>query len=89
MDFEKYKPRLFDYLKSKGISPVLGINRCFNPKHEDRNPSCLLTETFFHCYSAGCGITGDIYDAVEIMADIKDKKNQYLLLEKLFPEAKQ
>jgi len=86
MDLEKYKPRLFDYLKSKKLNPVLGVNTCFNPAHEDKNPSCLLTANFFHCYSGTCGITGDIYDAVRILEGIEGIKEQYLFLEKLFKE---
>jgi 5S rRNA maturation endonuclease (ribonuclease M5) len=42
----------------------------------------------FHCYG-DCGIDGDIYDAVEILEGIKDKKEQFLFLEKLFDGGKQ
>ena len=87
MDFELYKPRLFDYLKYKGLNPVIGLNRCFNPAHEDKNPSCLLTQVFFHCYSTGCEITGDIYDAIGILEGIQDKAEQFRFAEKLFEGA--
>lgn len=36
----------------------------------------------FKCY--GCGISGDIYDAVEILEGITDKKEQYDFIEKFF-----
>jgi len=86
MDFDRYKPRLFDYLKHKGITPVIGLNKCFNPAHGDKNPSCLLTQIFFHCYSPNCGITGDIYDAIEILEGIHDKDDQFRFAEQLFGE---
>jgi len=87
MDFEKYKIRLFDYLKYKKINPVIGLNKCFNPAHEDNEPSCLFTQLFFHCYSPNCGITGDIYDAIEILEGIQDKAEQFRFAEKLFEGA--
>jgi hypothetical protein len=86
MDFEKYRKRLFDYLKYKKLNPIYGLNRCFNPAHEDKTPSCLITEKLYHCYSAECGITGDIYDAIGILEGIENISEQYDFAEKLFRE---
>jgi len=38
----------------------------------------------FYCHQQSCGIHGDIYDAVEILEGITDKKEQFNFLEKLF-----
>jgi phage/plasmid-associated DNA primase len=56
---------------------------CFNPsghKNGDANPSLQIWDDRFECY--GCGISGDIYDAVEILEGITDKKEQYDFVEK-------
>lgn len=82
MNFDTYKNRLTDYLSLKGIHGIPGIIRCFNPAHNDRNPSCQVQENHFHCYSCGCD--GDIYDAVELLEGITDKKEQYKFLEETF-----
>lgn len=82
MNFDTYKNRLTDYLSLKGIHGIPGIIRCFNPAHPDRNPSCQVQDNHFHCYSCGCD--GDIYDAVELLEGITDKKEQYTFLEETF-----
>lgn len=82
MDFSKYKNNLLQYLQCKGIEAQRGLIRCFNPQHEDKNPSCELFEDHFKCYS--CGIHGDIYDAVEILQGITEKAEQYKEIERTF-----
>ena len=82
MDFSKYKNSLLQYLQHKGIEAQHGLIRCFNPSHEDKNPSCELFEDHFKCYS--CGIHGDIYDAVEILQGITEKAEQYKEIERTF-----
>lgn len=83
MNFEIYKNNLCSYLRMKGVSGTIpGVIRCFNPMHPDTNPSCQINEDHFHCYSCGCD--GDIYDAVELLEGISEKKEQYLFLEKTF-----
>jgi len=84
MNFDKYKNRLIEYLRIKGIKAERGLIRCFNPEHEDRNPSCELFDDHFVCYSGNCGIHGDIYDAVGILEGITDKKEQFKAVEAAF-----
>lgn len=84
MNFDQYKDRLIEYLSLKGINAHTGLIRCFAPDHDDKNPSCELWKDHFTCYSGKCGIHGDIYDAVEILEGITDKKDQFKLLEKVF-----
>lgn len=84
MDFTKYKPYLLDYLRKCGCNVQLGINRCFNPAHDDHNPSCEIFKDHFICYSGSCGIHGDIYDAVEIVEGIHGQQEQYKHLESIY-----
>jgi phage/plasmid-associated DNA primase len=83
--FEKYKPRLKDYFRQKGIDASADQVRCFNTKehkHGDTIPSLSIYEDSFFCF--GCGVKGDIYDAVELLEGITDKKEQYFFIERLF-----
>lgn len=86
MNFDRYKNRLLDYLRSRGIEVPRdqGLIRCFNPDHDDKNPSCQVSEDHFHCHSGKCGIDGDIYDAIRILEGIPNKKEQYIFAEKIF-----
>lgn len=84
MNFDKYKNRLIEYLRIKGVKAERGLIRCFNPEHEDRNPSCELFDDHFVCYSGNCGIHGDIYDAAGILEGIADKKEQFKTVEETF-----
>ena len=84
MNYDKYKNRLIEYLRQKGVKADKGLINCFSPNHEDKNPSCELFEDRFVCYSGNCGIHGDIYDAVEIIEGITDKAEQYKAVEKAF-----
>jgi DNA primase len=86
LDFAKYKNRLLDYLRLKGIEPSENnLIRCFSPDHTDKNPSCGVRESDFCCF--GCGIRGDIYDAIEIIENIPDKKAQFDFAKNFFKEA--
>jgi phage/plasmid-associated DNA primase len=85
IDFSRYKPRLKDLLRQYGVDVSANPTHCFNQgahKHGDANPSLQLFDDSFKCH--GCGIQGDIYDAVEILENITDKKAQYEFIEKLF-----
>ncbi len=84
MNFVLYKNYLIDYLSKCGhtVKNENGLNCCFSPTHQDKNPSCQISQSHFNCYS--CGISGDIYDAVGILEGITDRKQQYLHLEKIF-----
>jgi hypothetical protein len=82
IDFTKHKDRLRDYLKTKGVGVKHGVCHCFNPAHEDKNPSCAVSINCFYCPS--CGAFGDIYDAVRLLENINDRKKQFDLLENLF-----
>ena len=84
MEFTFYKKYLIEYLNKCGCKAERGLIRCFSPTHNDKNPSCEIFEDHFVCYSGNCGIHGDIYDAVEILEGITDKKEQYTHLEKIF-----
>lgn len=86
MNFDKYKHRLLDYLRNRGIDVPRdeGLIRCFNPTHDDKTPSCQVSSDHFHCHSGKCGIDGDLYDAIGILEGIHDKKEQFLFAEKLF-----
>ncbi|GMO44179.1 MAG: hypothetical protein Pg6C_06070 [Treponemataceae bacterium] len=85
IDFAQYKPRLKELLRKYGVDVSKGLTHCINPgghKHGDANPSMQLFDESFRCH--GCGIQGDIYDAVEILEGIIDKKAQFEFVEKLF-----
>ena len=89
MDFNKYKDRLKEYLCIKGIEITKGgMFRClFHSSGKEKTPSCKIYNNIqkgitFHCF--GCGKTGDIYDAVEILEGITDRKQQFDFVENLF-----
>jgi phage/plasmid-associated DNA primase len=85
MDFDKYKSYLKQYLHQKNVDVSKNPTHCFNSaahSHGDANPSLQLFDEGFKCH--GCGIAGDIYDAVEILEGITDKKEQYEFIEKVF-----
>jgi hypothetical protein len=45
MNFDKYKPRLKEYLRQKGVDPSVNPTRCFNTgehKQGDKNPSLQI-----------------------------------------------
>jgi phage/plasmid-associated DNA primase len=83
--FDKYKERLKDLLRQYGVELSINPTRCFNQsghKHGDANPSLQIFDNSFKCY--GCGIQGDIYDAVEILEGITSRKEQFIFIEKFF-----
>ena len=83
MNYDKYKPYLQQYLQSKGYTNFNNNISCFSPSHDDQNPSMQVKDNHFKCYSGGCGISGDTYDAVEILENITGKKEQFEFIEKL------
>jgi hypothetical protein len=82
LDRDRYKGRLLQYLHAKGIEAKIGVNHCFSPSHNDDSPSCQISEEHFFCH--GCGIQGDIYDAIGILEGIPEFKDQYIFAEKMF-----
>jgi hypothetical protein len=85
MDFDKYKGRLKDYLCTKGVGVDTNPTRCFNRNgHNCRDglASLQLWDDSFKCH--GCGIQGDIFDAVEILEGIKERAAQYEFVKRLF-----
>lgn len=89
IDFKKFKPRLKEYLRQKGVDDSISPTHCFNVeghKHSDSNPSCQIWDDGYKCH--GCGIQGDIYDAVELLEGITGKKEQYDFIEKLFDDGR-
>jgi hypothetical protein len=83
LNYAKYKDRLRDYLTTKGIEIKDGRCHCFSGWHEDKHPSCTVTENTFRCYA--CGTFGDIYDAVMLIENLPpDRKVRFNFLEKHF-----
>jgi hypothetical protein len=88
MNFEKHKSRLRDYLQKKGVDISVNPTRCFNVcghKQKDQNRALQISDSVFKCY--GCGIHGDIYDAVGFLEGIKEKAAQYEFIERLFSDS--
>lgn len=86
LPFEKYKDRLFDYLRIHGIDAELN-KLCSCPWHDDSTPSLsFFTDKdgypAFKCF--GCGKSGDIYHAVEYFTGITDAKEQFQEIDKIF-----
>lgn len=82
LDYSVYKNRLIDYLHLKGIECAEGQNvRCLFPDHSsitgknDNSFSCTINSDYFFCHA--CKRKGDIYDAVEWLDGIAEKKEQY------------
>jgi hypothetical protein len=85
MDFNKYKPRLKEYLRQKGVATGINPAHCFNTdehKHGDKNPSLQIYGDVFRCFA--CGISGDIYDAVRFFEKLENPKKQYEFLRMLY-----
>jgi hypothetical protein len=85
MDFSKYQSRLMDYLKRKGVDISLNPACCFNEsghKRGDTNRTLQIFDSSYICH--GCGIQGDIYDAVGIFEGIKERTAQYQFIERFF-----
>ena len=84
-DKEKYKRFLIPYLQHMGVDASgPGLIRCINPSHEDRHPSCQLTETSFHCWVCGDACSGDIYKAVEVLTGETSFVKQYEEIDRIF-----
>jgi phage/plasmid-associated DNA primase len=84
-DFTIFKNRLAEYLHAKGVDTGKNPTHCFNRmahSHGDANPSMQLFDENYKCH--GCGIFGDIYDAVEFFEGITKKGEQHAFLEKFF-----
>ncbi len=80
MNFSKYKSYLKQYLQRKNYDTSQEFIRCL--WHEEKTPSCKLYDDKLFCY--GCNADHDIYDCVEVLEGITDKKEQFLFLENLF-----
>jgi hypothetical protein len=84
-DFTIFKSRLAEYLRAKGVDTSINPTHCFNQaehRHGDAKPSLQLYPDNYRCH--GCGIQGDIYDAVEILEGITKQGEQHEFLEKFF-----
>jgi hypothetical protein len=85
MKFDKYAPRLKEYLRQKGVDVSINPTHCFNTgehKHGDKNPSIQIFDDTFKCFA--CGISGDIYDAVGFFEKLEDPEKQYEFLRVLY-----
>jgi DNA primase len=62
------KPHLSEYLQEQGIDPSKPF-LCFNPDHDDHNPSCVLIKDADNprTYCHGCGAYYDLLDCVSIL----------------------
>ena len=72
-DFEiatkQLKPFLCQYLQEHGIDPTKKM-RCFNPDHEDKNPSANVVGRDTDCprvFCHSCGGSFDIFDVAKIL----------------------
>jgi hypothetical protein len=78
LDFEKYKPRLLDYLAAKGVNTQISPTFCFNPSHNNTGtPALILHDEKFACQNPSCGIHGDIYDAAGVFIGSDNPRDQY------------
>ena len=83
MEKSKFKSELINYLRQRGVHEQMpGHVRCFDPAHNEKTGSCLIQDDHFHCF--GCGIDGDIYDAVRIIENIPEFVDQFHFLEEFF-----
>jgi phage/plasmid-associated DNA primase len=85
LDFGKYKNRLKEYLRCRGVDTGKDPTHCFNKsahKHGDANPSLQLFDENFKCH--GCGIEGDIYDAAGLLEGISGTADRFVFIEKFF-----
>jgi hypothetical protein len=85
MNCGKYKPYLKEYLRQKGVDVSMDPTRCFNAgehKCGDKRPSLQIWNDGYKCY--GCGIQGDIYDAVRFFEKLEDIEKQYEFLRALY-----
>jgi len=75
-DYQAYRPRLLEYLSSRGINIDTRHNfSCILPGHDDTTASMALRGDRLHCY--GCGFDGDIYDVCGELDGITDRSEQY------------
>jgi hypothetical protein len=95
LDFARYKPRLTDYLRLRGIAFAdRGNFRCF--LHDD---GASASEWSMHLYGAGtasarlhcygCGFDGDIFDVCGALDGIDDQGDQYRAVASAFGDSGQ
>lgn len=95
LDFARYKPRLADYLRLRGIAfTERGNFRCF--LHDD---GASASEWSMHLYDAGtasarlhcygCGFDGDIFDVCGALDGIDDQGDQYRAVASAFGDSGQ
>lgn len=89
IDYSVYKHRLIEYLQLKGVECSNHQNiRCFIPSHyditgkHDNDYSCTINEDYVFCHA--CKQHGDIFDAVEWLDGITNKKEQHNHLAGIF-----
>lgn len=82
LQFDKYKSYLKDIVEHYGHRADINPTFCFSPDHENTNTeSMVLYDTHFECKS--CGVKGDIYDAVGLLAGLHDKVEQFKQVEQI------
>jgi len=92
MELDKYRRKLSEYLKHKGVDTSINPTSCPNVsahKRGDVKPSFSIYEKngaeFCQCFA--CGISGGIYDMIGHLEGITDLPEQYAFAEKLFGNA--
>jgi DNA primase len=71
---DELRDKLRVYLIGQGVKINGNMFRCINPSHEDKTPSCSIgghvDEQIFHCFSASCGVAGDIFTAAHFLENL-------------------
>ena len=86
MQLDKYRRRLSEYLRSKGVDVSTNPTHCPNPAHDDSTPSFSIYEKngAEYCSCFGCKIGGGIYDMIGWFEGINDLAEQYKFAESFF-----
>jgi len=89
MELDKYRPRLSELLRHKGVDTSRNPTSCPNAsahRSGDSNPSFSVTEKngVESCKCFACGIGGGIYDMIGWFEKIPDLAGQYQFAERFF-----
>lgn len=72
--FESLRPRLEDYLRSRGINPEKRF-RCLNPDHFDRRPSMSYDPKRYKAHCFACGADYDLFDLLILDGDARTPRD--------------
>ena len=72
--FESLRPRLEDYLRSRGINPEKRF-RCLNPDHFDRHPSMSYDPKRYKAHCFACGADYDLFDLLILDGDAQTSRD--------------